>query len=221
MTRTAHTAADSSSNGRDGRPLPRAFYQREVLDLAGVLLGKRLVRTLDDGTRLGGRIVEVEAYLGQEDRAAHSFGYRRTARNESMYLGAGHAYVYFTYGMHYCLNVVADRPDYPTACLIRALEPTEGLELMRDHRAKKIPRDRLRDVDLCSGPAKLAQALAVDTALDGLDLTSDPRLHLEDAPAVDPSDIVRRGRVGVAYAGEWAEKPYRFYVARSRHVSVR
>ncbi|MEX2673527.1 MAG: DNA-3-methyladenine glycosylase [Phycisphaeraceae bacterium] len=208
------------------RPLPRSFYERDVLTLAPLLLGKMLGRTLADGTRLAGRIVEVEAYLGAEDKAAHTFKNRRTARNASMFLPAGHAYVYFTYGMHYCLNVVADRLDHPTACLIRAIEPVLSLDVMRQNRANKIPVHRLRDTDLCSGPAKLAQALAIDTTLDGLDMTTDPQLYLalpseEDADRVPADRIVTRPRVGVGYAGEWAEKPYRFYIAGNRHVSCK
>ena len=200
--------------------LTRKFYQRDPVTLARALLGQLLVRTLADGTRLAGRIVETEAYLGVKDRAAHSFGGRRTARNAAMWGPAGHAYVYFVYGMHHCMNVVAEDVERPTAVLIRALEPLEGLERMRVHRAGTRPAARLRDTDLCSGPAKLAQALCLDRALDGVDLVAGDTLFLERAARVAPRRIVAAPRIGVAYAGEWAAKPLRFYVAGNPHVSV-
>jgi DNA-3-methyladenine glycosylase len=193
--------------------LSRRFFRREPVALCRALLGKTLVRVLDDGTRLAGRIVEVEAYLGVEDRAAHTFGGRRTARNASMWLDAGHAYIYFTYGMHWCLNIVSDRAEVPTACLIRALEPTEGIELMRQHRG------RTRLGDLCSGPARLTQALRIDRSLDGADLTTSAHLFVERGKPVLPAAIALGPRIGVAYAGSWAAAPLRFYIRGHPHVS--
>jgi DNA-3-methyladenine glycosylase len=177
-----------------------------------------LVRCLPDGRRLSGRIVEVEAYLGIRDRAAHSFGGRKTARNASMWLDGGHAYVYFTYGMHWCVNVVAEREGIPTACLIRALEPLEGLDEMRRRRAVKVPPERVRDRDLCSGPAKLTQALAIDRALDGADLVESDSLYIvgKGTSAV----IASSARIGVGYAKEWASKPLRFFLAGNPNVSM-
>ncbi len=201
--------------------LTRRFFRRDPITLAKALLGQVLMRVLDDGTRLSGRIVEVEAYLGVEDRAAHSYGGRRTARNRSMYLDGGHAYVYFTYGMHWCVNIVADTAEVPTACLIRALEPLEGIETMKALRAGKVAVGRLRLSDLCSGPAKLTQALQIDRRLDGLDLTTDPRLFLERGRTVRPSQLVVSPRIGVDYAGDWARRSLRFYIAGHAHVSLR
>lgn len=202
--------------------LPRRFYQRDPVTLAKALLGQTLVRVLDDGERLAGRIVEVEAYLGVEDRAAHTCGGRRTVRNQSMWGQAGHAYVYFTYGMHHCMNIVADRPDVPTAVLLRALEPLEGLVTMRRLRGRngKIASHRLRDTDLCSGPAKLTQAMAIDRTLDGADMTKRGALFVEKAEGVEASGIVACGRIGVGYAGEWATRMLRFYERGNVHVSV-
>jgi DNA-3-methyladenine glycosylase len=200
-------------------PLSRSFYARDAATLARALLGRHLVRVLDDGTRLAGRIVETEAYLGVLDRAAHSFGGLRSARNAAMWGEAGHAYVYFVYGMHYCMNVVAGVAGHPAAVLIRALEPLEGLDRMRLLRARKVPAERLRDADLCSGPAKLAQALALDRSLDGADLVTGEALFLERGTTVPPPQVVAGPRVGVAYAGEWAKKPLRFYVTGNVHVS--
>ncbi|QNN23585.1 DNA-3-methyladenine glycosylase [Planctomycetales bacterium ZRK34] len=199
--------------------LTRRFFRRDPVTLAKALLGQTLVRVLDDGAELTGRIVEVEAYLGQPDRAAHTFGGRRTARNASMWLDAGHAYVYFTYGMHFCMNITADGAEVPTACLIRALEPAGGLDVMRRLRSGKIDPARLRDVDLCSGPAKLAQALAIDRTLDGEDLTNSPRIYLRRGRPLAADQIVASPRIGVSYAKEWAQKPLRFHDAASPHIS--
>lgn len=196
-------------------PLGRRFYRRDPEIVARSLLGQELVRTLDSGEELVGRIVEVEAYLGAIDRAAHTFGGRRTKRNASMWLDGGHAYVYFVYGMHWCFNVVTERAEAPTACLIRALEPVHGFEAMRRHRGVA------RDQELCSGPAKLAQALAIDRRLDGVDLTASEALQVRRGLRVVDSEVERGPRVGVGYADDWAEKPLRFWVRGNAHVSGR
>ncbi len=199
----------------NSRPLSRRFYRRDVVAVARALLGQRLVRQLDDGTRLAGVIVETEAYLGSPDAAAHTAGGRRTERNASMWGPAGHAYVYFTYGMHHCLNVVAGDVEQPVAALIRAIRPTEGVEAM--WRARPAAR---RVTDLCSGPAKLCQALGVDRSLDGVDLTAGEALWLERGPGPG-GRIVATPRVGVDYAGQWAEEELRYLVAESDYVSRR
>jgi DNA-3-methyladenine glycosylase len=199
--------------------LARRFYARDPVTLARALLGQRLVRVLEDGTRLAGRIVETEAYLGVEDRAAHSYGGRRTDRNAAMWGPAGHAYLYFIYGLHHCMNVVAEGPGRPSAVLIRALEPLEGLETMRVHRAGKGPAERLRDTDLCSGPAKLAQALRLDRNLDGTDLVTSAHLFIETGARIRADRIATGPRIGVGYAGEWAHKPLRFWLADHPHMS--
>jgi len=195
--------------------LSRKFYQRDAETLARALLGQVLVRVLPDGTRLAGRITETEAYLGVADKAAHSYAGRQTARNAAMWGPAGHAYVYFIYGMHYCMNVVARRPGDPQAVLLRALEPLQGLEVMRVHRAGRIPAARLRPRDLCSGPARLAQALAIDRALDHADLVAADALFIERGRRIPPQQIVATPRIGIAYAEEWAQKPLRFLVTEA------
>ncbi len=198
--------------------LPLSFYRRNPVPLARALLGQRLVRILDRprGARLAGLIVEAEAYLGEPDKAAHTYSGRRTARNESMWLDGGHAYVYFTYGMHHCMNVVASTKGRPVAVLIRALEPTEGLDLMRQRRTAA-----RRDTDLCSGPAKLCQALRIDRSLDGQDLVNGPALFIERVrkTVLPKPRIVTGPRVGIGYADEWADKPLRFYIKDNPHVS--
>lgn len=197
--------------------LDRTFFRQNPIDLAKDLLGRHLVRHVN-GQRMSVRIVETEAYLGVPDLAAHTAGGRRTARNQSMYLDAGHLYVYFTYGLHFCMNIVASVTEDPVAVLLRAGEPLEGIELMQASR----PRAR-KLTDLCSGPAKLCQALQIDRKFDGLDL-----LAPESVIVVEPGNlsrssvkesIVTRPRIGVGYAREWADKPLRFYLRDNPHVS--
>ena len=198
--------------------LNKRFYRRDPVTLAKALLGQQLVRVVNNHqqTRLAGIIVEVEAYLGINDKAAHTFGGRRTPRNESMWQDGGRAYVYFTYGMHHCMNVVASMAGDPVAVLIRALEPTEGLDAM--YRRRKAAK---RDTDLCSGPAKLCQALAIGRKIDGCDLTRDADLLIEQTrkTAVPASRITTAPRIGVSYAQDWADKPLRFYLTDNPHVS--
>ena len=197
---------------------PRAFFGVDPRILARRLIGQRLVRRLNDGTRLSGLIVETEAYCGPADRAAHSFGGHRSERNESMYGEPGTAYVYFTYGMHHCVNVVCGRGGHPVAVLLRALGPVEGIDAMRAHRERGKP---LRDRDLCSGPGKLCEALAIDRDLDGEDLVSGRRIWIERvrARAYPASALTNAARVGVESAGDWAGKPLRWCLTASEHVS--
>lgn len=222
--------------GLGGPRLGREFYRRDPVTVAKELLGQRLVRIVD-GRRLAGLIVETEAYLGVGDKAAHSCRGRRTARNNSMWLDGGHAYVYFTYGMHYCFNVVTDRQEIPTAVLVRALEPTEGLEVMAKNRGlltKETVEKGLFGLGeeaggleadvlyrLCSGPARLCQAMAIDRRLDGVDLVTSEVFFIERARRgrLREDQIVCGPRVGVAYAEEWADKPLRFYLRGNRFVS--
>jgi DNA-3-methyladenine glycosylase len=195
-------------------PLPRSFYRRPTLVVARELLGAELVHETPEGTAAG-MIVEVEAYLGPEDRAAHSYGGRRTARTEVMYGEAGHAYVFQTYGLHFCFNVVTVGPGVPQAVLVRALEPTRGLELMARRRGVPAERATL----LCSGPARLCQALGITRAQYGLDLTRPP-LYICRGRSPVPEEAVARGpRIGVEYAGEWRDRPWRFWVRGNPHVS--
>jgi len=190
-------------------------FDADPVTMARRLLGQRLVRVAG-GERLAGTIVEVEAYLGPIDRAAHTFGGRRTARNESMWRGGGFAYVYFTYGMHFCLNVVCGPVASGTAVLVRALAPTEGLAAMRARRpAARGP------TDLCSGPAKLTQALGIDRACDGADLRRGEALFIEAARtrALPAASIAATARIGVDYAGPWARRRLRFFVRGDPNVS--
>jgi len=203
-----------SSNDRvRGRPLPRSFYLQPTLAVARQLLGKVLVHTTPDGV-VAGRIVETEAYRGPADRAAHSRGGLRSARNEVMYGPAGHAYVYFIYGMYHCVNVVTRERDVPEAVLIRALDPLAGTDAMRVRR-------RLLDAPewkLCRGPGALCRALGIERAHNGVDLVRGA-IRVLDAPAIPAGAVARTRRIGVDYAGRDAARPWRFFVRASPAVS--
>lgn len=198
-----------------GRALPRRFYLQPTLRVARALLGQILVHDGADGLTAG-RIVEVEAYRGPRDRAAHSRGGHRSARNETMYGPPGHAYVYFVYGMHHCVNVVTQPRDVPEAVLLRALEPVAGEALMRQRRAL-VSAQPWR---LCRGPGALCRALGITRTLDGTDLVHGA-LRILAAPAVAGRDVRRTQRIGVAYAGPHAAFRWRFLVRDSRAVSGR
>jgi DNA-3-methyladenine glycosylase len=186
-----------------------------TLRVARALLGKILVHDTREG-RAAGRIVEVEAYRGPRDRAAHTAGGRRTPRNETMWGPAGHAYVYFVYGMHYCVNVTTQPPGVPEAVLLRALEPLDGIELMRARRG--LPEGP--DWKLCRGPGALCRAMGLTRAEDGADLVRS-RLRILDTTPMPASQIARTARIGVAYAGTDALRPWRFLVRGSVAVSGR
>ena len=208
---------NSSSKGARrtrGRKLAQSFYtRRDALTVARELLGKRLVVPAPDGRRVAGRIVETEAYMGPEDKAAHSYANRRTARTETMFAAGGVAYVYFIYGMYYQFNVVTNEAETPHAILVRALEPEEGLEWMRQRRPGR------RDRDLTSGPGKLCIALGLDRSFNGADLRGG-RVWSEDAgEEIPPSKIASGTRIGIDYAAEFAAKPWRFWVRDNPYVS--
>ncbi len=186
--------------------MPRGFYQRPTEAVARELLGKLLVRATSNGV-VAVRLVEVEAYLGVDDPAAHTYGGRRTRRVAVMWGEAGHAYVYFVYGMHHCLNVVTVGPEVPHAVLLRGGVTVLGQDLVAERRGQRVPRRSLTD-----GPAKLCQALAVDRADDGIDLCGrESGLFIaDDGCRVLEREVERTPRVGVAYAGEAAAWPLRF-----------
>lgn len=210
------------------RTAGRRFYSRDSESLARALLGTTLVRTLESGERLAGTIVETEAYVGVLDRASHAFGGRRSPRNESMYARPGTLYVYFTYGMHYCANIVCGKPDEPVAVLLRALVPTEGLDTMRRLRlptapdqSMKAPSRTLHDWQLCRGPGNLCRALGIDRALDSIDLVSANQVSVEipSSMPIDENRILSGPRIGIGNAAEWVQAPLRFWIRDSRSVS--
>lgn len=194
--------------------LTKQFYNREdVLQISKELLGKVLVSNLN-GIITSGIIVEVEAYSGEGDKAAHVFGGKRTKRTETMYGEAGHAYIYFCYGIHSLINVVTNKVGTPNAVLIRALDPIEGIdEMMR--RRNKIKFDKT----LTRGPGSLCQALGIKHTQDGLSLLGD-EIWIEDRAILIPEKNMESGpRIGVAYAKEHALWPYRFWIKNNQFVS--
>ncbi|MCA1632151.1 MAG: DNA-3-methyladenine glycosylase [Acidobacteria bacterium] len=211
---TSKSSSSKASGARRRLKLRRDFYTRtDALEVARSLLGKRLVVPAADGARVSGRIVETEAYLGADDKAAHSYGNRRTARNSSMYAVGGTVYVFFVYGMHHQFNVVAGVEGQPHAVLVRALEPEEGIEWMRLRRPSR------GDRELTSGPGKLCRALGIDRSFDGEDLLG-KRVWIEDIGAlISPEQIAAGPRIGIAYAEEYAQKPWRFWLKGNIYVS--
>jgi DNA-3-methyladenine glycosylase len=190
--------------------LPRSFYSRPAIKVATDLLGKVLVRRLDRKT-LSGTIVETEAYVGPHDLACHA-SKGHTARTAVMFGTPGHAYVYMIYGFYFCLNVVTDRVGYPAAVLIRAVEPVENVDLMRELR-----NNPERETNIASGPGKLCMAMSIDKQLNGADLLG-TTMWIEDRK-LEPGSIRTSPRVGIDYAGEYKDKPWRFFVDGNPHVS--
>ena len=180
------------------RKLARQFYNRDTVRVAKELLGKHLVH-VSYGVEQVGKIVEVEAYLGPHDLAAHS-SRGRTARTEVMFGPPGHAYVYMIYGVWFCMNIVTQRKGHAAAVLLRALEPIRNIS------AKT------------TGPGLLCKALGIDKRWNGHDLESDD-LFITAPERPEKFSIVERPRIGVGYAGEWAEKPLRFYIEGNPYVS--
>ncbi|MCA3004306.1 MAG: DNA-3-methyladenine glycosylase [Planctomycetaceae bacterium] len=199
----------------DFRPLTQADFAVPAHLLARRLIGCLLL--VRDGPDVaGGIIVETEAYLGIHDRASHAFAGRRTARNQSMYGPPGLAYVYFTYGMHHCLNVVCADVNVPAAVLIRAIQPTVGLHLMQTRRQGPLPERRL-----CAGPGRLCQALGISLVDDGRRFGGSRSRLSVGMPDVkmDNSRAIRTTRIGVDYAGSWASRPLRWVLAGSPWLS--
>jgi DNA-3-methyladenine glycosylase len=184
------------------KPLPRSFYNRPTLTVARELIGTRLVR-IDRGRKLAGLITETEAYISEKDLACHAKA-GRTPRTFPMYGEAGHAYVYFTYGNHWMLNVVTEEVDFPAAVLIRAIQPIEGVDLMSKRRNG---RDTF-------GPGKLTQAMGITKSQNAVDLTeSDSGLWIEAGVKVPNSRVTKGPRVGLNKTPEpWLSKPWRFLV---------
>jgi len=191
--------------------LPHAFYARPTLEVARDLIGKKLYRQTQEGVTAG-IIVETEAYVAAIDPAAHGFR-GKTPRNAVMFGPSGRAYVYFTYGMHFCLNVVTEEDGVAAAVLLRALEPTVGLPLMRARRG-----ERITDRDLARGPGRLCAAMALTVADNGQDLQGDA-LWITETPEFPPdAPVVATPRIGISQAADW---PWRFVLAGSRWVSGR
>ena len=196
------------------KKLDYSFYNRpDVVKIARELLGKVLI-TRFDNILTSGRIVETEAYAGVTDKASHAYGGRRTNRTEVMFKDGGTAYVYLCYGIHHLFNVVTNGKDIPHAILIRALEPLQGIDTMlrRTHKIKA-------DYTLTKGPGNVAKALGLSTRHSGLDLSGKEIFIADDGFAINKKEIIATKRIGVDYAAEDAELPYRFILRGNKYVS--
>ena len=189
------------------------FFQQDTTKVAIALLGQILVRVIRCGLILKGRIVETEAYLGLKDSSCHSFGGKKTKRTKTMYLSAGHTYIYFTYGMHYCFNIVTGDKTQPEAVLIRALEPLEGIKEMAVNRNLK-----KESFNLTNGPAKLCQAMQIDKNLNGKNLTGSS-IFIEKGPSTSFKKLVVDKRIGLSPYSDSYYLPLRFYVKNNLYVS--
>jgi DNA-3-methyladenine glycosylase len=186
----------------------RSFYSRPTLQVARELLGKRLVKLEADGVRLSGYIVETEAYVGTGDLGCHARA-GCTPRNASMWGPPGHAYVYFTYGMHWLLNLVTEKEGFPAAVLLRALRPDEGLDIIRRRRKNRPDRE------LADGPAKLCEGFGIDRSFDGVDLASPgSTLFVEEGATIPDEAITAHPRVGLNSVPEpWKSIPWNFRIS--------
>ncbi|XP_021362657.1 probable DNA-3-methyladenine glycosylase [Mizuhopecten yessoensis] len=203
--------------------LPALFYRKSCLQLAKDLLGRVLVRRCPtSGDLLCGKIVETEAYLGREDKAAHSYKGKKTDKNSAMFMDPGTAYVYNIYGMYCCFNVSSEGEG--AAVLLRAIEPIQGLEIMTRNRSaqRKETAKALKSKELGNGPSKFCQALAITkNTINKQDLVSSPDIWMVAGENIDDRQVVASKRINIGYAEDWVDKPYRFYVLDNSCVSVR
>ncbi len=203
------------------KKLPREFYTREnTLQIAQDLLGKILVIPGENDKRVSAKIVETEAYLGAIDKAAHSYNNRRTKRTETMFAVGGTVYIFFIYGMYFQFNIVVGEIDTPHAILVRAVAPLENIELMRERRnaKSKNPDKQMPDKNLTSGPGKLCIALGIDKSFNNADLLGE-KVWLEEGEKLTKTRIASGKRIGIDYAEEFAEKPWRFWIKDNEFVS--
>lgn len=189
------------------------FFQKDAVSLAKDLLGKLLIREIGN-KKIICRIVETEAYVGPEDKACHAYNNRRTKRTEVMFNKGGCAYVYSIYGLHHCLNIVANIMNKPEAVLIRSVEPLEGLNLIKKYRVIKSKKVE----DLTNGPGKLSKALNITNKLNNYDLINGSQIYIED-DGYNNFDIVTAKRINIDYAKEYKDKLWRFYLKNSGFIS--
>ncbi len=193
------------------KKLPRSFYLRPTFAVAKELLGKYLIRKINN-QYLVGKIVEVEAYLGEKDPASHAYS-GRTKRNDVMFWEGGHLYVYFTYGMHYCANIVTEESGKARAVLIRAVEPISGIEIMKRNRNLKFIENKI--INLTNGPAKLCKAFELKREQNGTDLCND-EIFIANGEKIHRANIITSTRIGIKNG---TEKRWRFFIKGNRWVS--
>jgi DNA-3-methyladenine glycosylase len=197
--------------------LKRSFYERDTLTVARELLGCVLTHITSEYT-IKGKIVEAEAYMGPEDKGAHSYKGRHSPRMDPLYKTGGFAYIYQLHGYNYCINVVTQKEDMPQAVLIRAVEPVEGLELMIRRRKIDISR-KSKFKNLTNGPSKLCQAMDIDTSLNGIDLCGDELFITLGNGLRSDEKIMATKRIHIDYAEEYKDKPWRFLLNGNEFVS--
>jgi len=201
------------------RRLPRKFYTQPTLKVAKQMLGKYLVRKIGKKKFIG-KIVETEAYIGPQDKASHAYDGKITERNKAEYLIGGHIYIYLVYGMYWQLNISTGKEGKPECVLIRALEPVitkNPKSQIPNH--KQIQNLKSKIQNLTNGPGKLCRWMKLDKSFYGEDLVKSKRIWLEDGEEIKPSQIIASKRIGIDYAEEWAEKPWRFYIKDNLFVS--
>ncbi|HML04499.1 MAG TPA: DNA-3-methyladenine glycosylase [Methanobacterium sp.] len=198
--------------------LERSFYERNTLIVAQELLGCVLVHITPEGA-IKGRIVETEAYMGPEDKGAHSYGGRHTPRMDPLYKTGGFAYIYQLHGYNYCINAVTQKENMPQAVLIRAIEPIEGIELMI-HRRNIDISTKSKFKNLTNGPSKLCQAMGIDTSLNGIDLCGNELFITFGTDLKDNKEIVSTKRIHIDYAEEYKDKKWRFLLKENEFVSM-
>ena len=195
--------------------LKRDFYSRDSLIVAKELLGKILVHKSPEGLT-SGYIVETEAYKGPEDKASHAYAGKRTARTETMFGPKGHAYIYLIYGMYHCLNATSGSVEgKPEATLIRALEPIEGLDLMLKRRGSTGKKETI-----ASGPGRLCIAMGLTKKQNNIDLCNSS-FYITEGKKIQPTKIMQVPRIGVDYAHEHKDLPWRFYLKENPYVSIK
>ena len=192
--------------------LSRSFYNKDPLQVCRSLLGNVLVRSIGR-RKIIGRIVEVEAYVGPEDKASHAYRNRKSSRTYIQYGERGYSYIFRIYGIYCCLCIVVGPGHIPAVCLIRAVEPLLGLDSMMHN------RNSTNSLNLTNGPGKLCQAFGVDERHNGLDLCNSRSLFVARGDAIDRSRIRASQRIGIDYSGSWKNLPWRFYIADNPFVS--
>lgn len=195
--------------------LTRKFYARDTLAVARDLLGRDIVRVLEDGIRLACRITETEAYIGRTDKACHAYGGRRTARTETLFAPPGTAYIYLIYGMYHCLNFVTEGEGEPAAVLIRGAVPIENGDIIAKNRfgCKEKDMTAYQKKNFLNGPGKLCRGLALTRTQNGLDLTCPAGgLYVLPGAPPDPAQVRTGKRIGIDYAEEAVDFPWRFYL---------
>lgn len=197
------------------KKLSRKFFTRDAIIVAKELLGKYLIHNYRD-VKLSGKIVETEVYTGPEDKASHGYQNKMTERNKAEFYVGGHIYIYLVYGIYWQLNITTGKAGVPECVLIRALEPKNGIEIMKKYRREENIKN------LTSGPGKLCNAMRLDRSCYGLDICKSKEIYIEDrGEKVREEDIVSAKRIGIDYAGEWRDRLLRFYIKDNIFVSKR